>query len=88
MSFCHPFSDEDDRDRDAREPEPFEEDGDRKLADAEDRIATYLAAKAKLKTEKDPAEQKRLLHALGDNAPRTPSEWTVLEGLRGETSNG
>ena len=62
-------------------PEPFD-DSDRRRDDAVDRIATYLNAKAKLKTTADFAELKRLRRLIDDCAPQTPSEWAILKNLK------
>ena len=77
---------QEDEDRDEQRESPFD-DEDRQYDEGVDRIGAYLAAKAKLKTATDPAEQKRLLHIIGDFAPRTPSEWAILKNLKAMRGN-
>ena len=78
-----------DEDRDEQRESPFD-DEDRQYDEGVDRIGAYLDAKAKLKTAMGQDEQRRLLHIIGDFAPRTPSEWAILKNMKKmrESKNG
>ena len=80
---------QEDEDRDEQRESPFD-DEDRQYDEGVDRIGAYLDAKAKLKTAMGQDEQRRLLHIIGDFAPWTPIEWTILKILKrmGEKTNG